>query len=271
MLEFYQNFPQQINPVAFSIGFFSMRWYSLMYLVGFLVIAGLLRWRINKKEGNLKWNDILDFLIYSFLGILIGGRLGYVIFYNLGYFIKHPLEIFSPINSSGELVGIFGVSYFGAVMGALVISYFFTKKRKLDFWNLFDFVLPAVAAGYFFGRIGNFLNNELYGRVTDGWWGMFFGSEKYLRHPSQLYEAFFEGVVLFIVLWALRNKFSNKKGIITGIYLIGYGVARFFVEFFREPDAHLGAVLGILTLGQIFSVLMLSAGIFVIYKSKKIS
>jgi len=260
MLNFYQNLPEIINPIAFSVGFFSIRWYSLMYLVGFLIAISLLKWRVSKKETELKWNDILDFLIYSFFGILIGGRLGYVIFYNPIYFAKHPLEIISPINLNGELVGFFGMSYFGAVIGVFLIAYLFTKKRKVDFWKLLDFVLPTVTAGYFFGRIGNFLNGELYGRVTDKWWGMFFANEEFLRHPSQLYEAFLEGFVLFIILWMLRNKFRDKKGIITGIYLAGYGIARFGVEFFREPDECLGFIWNFLTLGQIFAILIMIIG-----------
>lgn len=268
--ETYQNIPELINPIAFSIGFLSVRWYSLTYLVAFAVIVFLLKWRIKKKESDFKWNDILDFLIYSFIGILIGGRLGYVFFYDLGYFTSNPVEIFLPVQISNfqfQVTGFYGMSYFGALLGVSAISYFFAKKRKINFWKLLDFILPAIPAGYFFGRVGNFLNGELYGRVTEKKLGMDFG-DGFLRHPSQLYEAFFEGIILFVVLWILRNRFRDKLGIIIGLYLSGYGLFRFLIEFFREPDVHLGFVLGLLTLGQIFSVLIFFIGIFVIYGSK---
>lgn len=269
MLDFYQNLPEIINPIAFSIGFLSIRWYSLMYIIGFIIVVFLLRWRIHKKEGRFEWDDILDLLIYSFLGIIVGGRLGYVLFYNLNYFLSNPLEIIIPIKNTTyglQITGLYGMSYFGAVLGIIIVFYFFSKKRKLNFWRLLDFALPAVPAGYFFGRLGNFLNGELYGRTTDLFLGMNFNGE--LRHPSQLYEAFFEGVVLFVILWLLRNKLLDRKGMITGIYLAGYGISRFLIEFFREPDSQLGFVLGSFTSGQIFALIFFLGGTFLFYRSK---
>lgn len=268
MPSFYQNLPEIIDPIAFVVGFIHVRWYSLMYMVGFLVVIGLLRWRVAKGEGKFEWGDVIDFLIYSFVGALLGGRLGYVIFYNLDYFIKNPLEIISPVNSVGDFVGIFGMSYFGSVIGVAIVAYFFIKRRRLNFWELLDFILPAFAAGYFLGRIGNFLNGELYGRITESSWGMFFG-DKNLRHPSQLYEAFFEGFILFFVLWIIRNSLKDNRGMIVGIYLIGYGLFRFIIEFFREPDIQLGFIFSVLTLGQIFSVLMMILGVVIFKKAKE--
>jgi len=260
MLNFYHNIPKNINSIAFSVGFFDIYWYSLMYLIGFIVIVFLLRWRFLKKESSLNWNDIFDFLIYVFFGILIGGRIGYVFLYNWEYYKNNLFEIISPINSNGVFVGISGMSYHGALIGAVVVALFFCKKRKISFFKATDFVVPTIPAGYFFGRIGNFLNGELYGRVTDNKLGMFFGHEKFLRWPSQLLEAFFEGIVLFVILWIIRNKFSQKSGFLTGLYLIGYGVFRFLVEFLREPDWQVGLIFELLTLGQILSLTMIFAG-----------
>lgn len=266
MLEFYQNLPQMVNPVVFVMGSFPIYWYSLMYVAGFSMIAGLLYWRIFKKENDFIWTDIFDFLLNSFLAVIIGGRIGYVLFYNLSYFLSNPVEIILPFNSSGEFTGIYGMSYHGGVLGFIVVTYFFCKKRKINFLKLTDFILPAIPLGYFFGRIGNFLNGELYGRVTTVEWGMNFG-DGLLRHPSQIYEAFFEGIVLFTILWIVRNRFSKKTGLISGLYLLGYGIIRFGLEFWREPDAQLGVFFNYLTMGQILSIIMVGGGLFLINKN----
>lgn len=266
MLDFYRNLPQRIDPAIFSVGSFSVYWYSLAYLAGFSVIMALLYWRVYKKETNLVWNDIFDYLLNSFLAIIIGGRLGYVIFYNLDYFLVNPLEIIFPFGENGNFTGIYGMSYHGGVAGFILATYLFCKKRKINFLKLTDFVLPAIPAGYFFGRIGNFLNSELYGRETNEAWGMNFG-DGLLRHPSQLYEAFFEGIILFIILWTLRNKLIGKIGLISGLYLSGYGVVRFVIEFFREPDIQLGTFFNYLTMGQILSTIMIGGGLYLINSS----
>lgn len=267
MLQFYQHLPEYLNPIAFSIGDFSIRWYSLMYLVGFAVVYWLLMYRIgrddylskifneipNSKLENSKLkiqNLILDFLLYAFLGLLIGARLGYVLFYNLNYYIQHPLAIISPFEN-GNFVGIFGMSYFGGLIGIIISSLIFCKIKKINFFEWADFVVPAIPAGYFFGRIGNFLNGELYGKSTDRFWGMYFG-DGILRHPTQLYEAFLEGLLLFVILWLFRNK-SRFPGHLLAMYLFGYGVIRFFIEFLREQE---GATLFRMTTGQILSVII---------------
>lgn len=268
MLEIYQNIPQKIDPIALAFGSFSVYWYSLGYLAAFLLVIALLYWRTYKKETDIRWNDIFDFLLYSFLAIIIGGRIGYVIFYNLNYFLLNPLEIIFPFNKSGDFIGIYGMSYYGGVLGFVLVTFIFCRKKKINFLKLTDFILPAIPLGYFFGRLGNFLNGELYGRTTTRVWGMDFG-DGFLRHPSQLYEAFFEGVFLFFILWIFRNKLAKKTGSLTGIYAFGYGVFRFLIEFFREPDVYLRFVFYSLTMGQILSAFMIILGIILIKKSFK--
>ncbi|MDY0302418.1 MAG: prolipoprotein diacylglyceryl transferase [Candidatus Moranbacteria bacterium] len=268
MLEFYQSLPQKIDPVFFQIGSFSVYWYSIMYLVGFLTVVALTYYRFFKKETSFIWGEIFDFIFYGFWGGVIGGRIGYVIFYNLDYFWNNPLQVFWPFSDEGGFTGIYGMSFHGGVLGFVLTAYFFTRKRKIVFWKITEFVLPAVPAGYFFGRIGNFINGELYGRATSQKWGMDFG-DSVLRHPSQLYEAFFEGIVLFLILWSGRNKFKKKAGLISGVYVLGYGIARFVLEFWRQPDEHLGFMLGFLTMGQILSIFMIVAGTYLIFKNNK--
>lgn len=268
MLDFYQNLPEKIDPVAFNMGSFSIYWYSSMYLAGFLMVAGLLYWRIFKKETDLVWDDVFDFILFVFSGSILGGRIGYVIFYNFSYFFSNPLSIIMPFSENGDFVGIYGMSYHGGVLGFVLTGYFFSQKRKINFWKMMDFVLPAVPAGYFFGRLGNFLNGELYGRITDGKWGMNFG-DGLSRHPSQLYEAFFEGLILFLFLWLVRNNFSKKAGMISGLYVFSYGIIRFILEFWREPDEHLGFIFSFLTMGQILSLIMIAIGFYIISKNKK--
>jgi len=267
---FYQHLPEKINPVVFQMGGFKVGWYSLMYLVAFLVVYAILSYRIKKKEANLSLDDLVDFLFYAFWGMIIGARLGYVLFYNFTFFLHHPLNIISPYDfSSGRFTGISGMSYHGGLIGIILASWYFSRQKKINFWKLSDFVIPAVPAGYFFGRIGNFLNGELFGRITESHWGMFFSAGgNFLRHPSQIYEAFFEGIVLFVFLFFLRNR-KELGGHFLEIYILGYGIFRFFIEFFRQPDSQIGFVLG-LTLCQILSLAMiLSAFLIFIFRKKR--
>lgn len=269
----YQNIPLHIDPTALAVGSFSIGWYSLMYIAAFIVVYFLLSYRLNKKEGNYGKNLILDFLMYAMLGVLIGGRLGYVIFYNPIYYVHNPSAIISPYDfSTGELTGIYGMSYHGGLLAILIISIIFVRKNKLNFWKFADFIIPAIPAGYFFGRIGNFLNLELYGRVTNSWIGMHFplwtGAGPFLRYPSQLFEAFFEGMVLFIFLWILRNR-KKFDGYFIALYLIGYGSTRFMIEFIREPDEQIGYILHYFTLGQILSSGMIIFGVGIYFWRKR--
>jgi phosphatidylglycerol:prolipoprotein diacylglycerol transferase len=270
IVNFYQNLPLMINPIALRVGFFSLTWYSIMYLVAFLTVYLILQWRIKNDSkyfseiGNISEN-LENFFIYSIIGIIIGARLGYVLFYDWHFFLQHPLGIISPFDAAGNFVGIYGLSYHGGLIGAILAGIFFTKKYKISFWQMADFVIPAIPAGYFFGRIGNFLNGELYGRITDSPLGMYFLGENnliMLRHPSQLYEAFFEGIVLFLILWSLRNGIKYKGKLFHVpcfmLYVLGYGLVRFFIEFFRQPDTQIGLVFNVLTLGQVFCLIMIA-------------
>ncbi len=206
------------------------------------------------------------------MAVLIGGRLGYVLFYDLFYYLKHPLEIFLPfdVNNGFQYTGLYGMSYHGALIAIVIASVVFCRKYKLNFWLLADLLVVAVPLGYTFGRLGNFINGELYGRVTTVSWGMFFPLDPthQLRHPSQLYEALFEGVLLFVILWSLRKRI-RISGILFSLYLIGYGSVRFFLEFFRQPDQQLGLVFGPFTMGQILCLIMAIGGVMLLIKQHK--
>lgn len=315
-LYLYQHIPYHLDPVAFYFLGLPVDWYSLMYLAGFLVVYFLLRYRIAKGEflqdshsrenGNLvsnhkistldsriRGNDntketLLDLMLVTFGGLLVGGRLGYVLFYNLQYYIQNPMTIISPFDPvTHQFVGIFGMSYHGALIGALLAAWIFIKIRnnpikyqrscppkaefsRASFWQWANFIAPAIPAGYFFGRIGNFMNGELYGRATKVVWGMYFPADSYgiLRHPSELYEAFLEGIVLFLILWPFRNHPKIKDHMLA-LYIIGYAMARIMAEFFRQPDPQVGYIFSWLTLGQILSFLMLIFGISLIFIRQK--
>jgi phosphatidylglycerol:prolipoprotein diacylglycerol transferase len=269
MLEFYQNLPNQINPVIFSAGFISLHWYSLMWLMALGVTYFLLIWRIKKGEGSFDKSFIQDLLLNSFLGALIGGRLGYVLFYNFNYFLQHPLAIVSPYNfETGVWTGIYGMSFHGGLIGVFLAILFTARKYQHNFLAVADFILPAFCLGYFFGRLGNFFNSELVGRITESFWGMYFNGEAILRHPSQLYEAVGEGLLLFIIFWFLRNK-NFASGMLTGFYLMAYALMRFMIEFFRQPDEHLGFIFLNLSMGQILSSLMFLIGFWLVWRVKK--
>ncbi len=290
MLNFYQNLPQLIDPIAFLIGSFSIRWYSLGYLMAFVTAFCILSWRINRRESFQKKTDIfigcsqqkseknlekkeiysiiLDIFIFILVGLLIGGRLGYVLFYNFKYFWQNPLAIFWPFQN-GIFVGLFGMSYFGALLGGALAAFGFSKIKKINFWKMADFFAPAVAGGYFFGRLGNFFNGELLGRPTEHFWGMYFAGETFLRHPSPLYEAMGEGILLFLFLWLIRNR-AKFEGQIFLLYIGGYCLIRFILEFWRLPDFQLGLFFLNLTLNQILAlILFFTAAIVYFQKNKK--
>lgn len=259
----WQHLPAHLSPVILEIGSFQLRYYSVMYLVAFFLTYVLVMYRIRREDYRYSAETIQDLFFWGISGLIIGARLGYVLFYNLAYYLKHPLEILLPFSFDGGIhfVGISGMSYHGGAIGVLVVSLIFCRRSALNFWNLADLFCPAVPLGYTFGRIGNFINGELFGRATDAPWGMYFPLDptRQLRHPSQLYEAFFEGIILFVLLWSIRKK-SPFDGFLFSLYIIGYGLVRFFIEFFREPDGHLGFILGSLTMGQLLCVLMIAAG-----------
>lgn len=271
-LTWWQSLPERIDPVIFSAGTFQIKYYGVMYIVAFSLTYVLLSFRIKKHEFEIEKENLENFFFTVIIWVLIGGRLGYVLFYNFMYFVKSPLEIFLPFSFHGgfRFTGIAGMSYHGAVIAAFIGTWLFCRKNKIDLWGFTDFVMPAVPLGYTFGRLGNFINGELYGRETMSWIGMHFplaGSGS-LRHPSQLYEAFFEGIFIFIILWILRNK-NFVKGFFFSAYLILYGLVRFMIEYFREPDEQLGFVLLNLSMGQVLCVIMILSGLFIMILNKK--
>ncbi len=283
-LNFYQNLPSYVSPEIFSIGGFSLRWYSLSYIAAILLGMVITKNLIRKKKYNfnVKISDIDDFIVYLIIGIFLGGRIFYVIFYNFSYFITNPLEILLPFRFGADgiqFIGISGLSFHGGFIGGALAMYFFSKKKKLPFLKFTDLCALVIPIGYTFGRLGNFMNGELYGRVTEKFWGMYFQDYngipfEDLRHPSQLYEAFGEGILLFSILWFLKDK-KFPQGYITAFFTIGYGTIRFIIEFFRQPDAifqspenSLGTVLLGFSMGQVLCLVMVIFGFYLIFSIK---
>ncbi len=253
-----------IDPIAFSLGPLSVRWYGLMYLAGFVAFVALGRWRIARRA-DLKWTvkDIDDLLFYGVVGVVIGGRLGQVLFYEPGYYLAHPLEIFAVWKG--------GMAFHGGFLGVLVAMLLYARKRGLTWLAVMDFIAPLAPAGLGFGRIGNFINGELWGRAADPSlpWAMVFPHvDSIARHPSQLYQAFLEGIVLFGVLWWFSAK-PRATGAVSGVFLIGYGVVRFVAEFFREPDAGIFGLSYTVSMGQWLSLPMVAAGVAMLLWAKR--
>ena len=263
-----------IDPVLVQIGPLAIRWYALAYIAGILLAWLYVRKMVsnpNLWEGQSKptISEVDDFVIWATLGIIIGGRLGYVLFYNPVFYFSHPLEI--PQIWKG------GMSFHGGSAGIVVAILWFAKRKGLNFWQFFDMLAAAAPIGLFFGRIANFINSELWGRLTDVPWGFIVGDahletllnpdQLVARHPSQLYEAFLEGLVLFLILfWLIYSKKKlSQPGYIGSAFIAGYGIFRIFCEFFREPDAQLGFLFAGTTMGMLLSVPMVLLGVFGMY------
>ncbi|MBI5640096.1 MAG: prolipoprotein diacylglyceryl transferase [Nitrospirae bacterium] len=246
-----------ISPEIFRIGPFAIRWYGMMYLAGFAASYLLVKYQL-KEKGIVLAKDFVDSLYsYLILGLLLGARLGYVFFYDFGNYLRHPLEIFAVWHG--------GMSFHGGLIGSALAAFIFCRKSCVSFLQIADLLTVTAPVGLGFGRLGNFINGELYGRITDVPWAMVFPAGGPLpRHPSQLYECLLEGVLLFVILWSLRNR-GLKKGGLVALFLILYGAMRFIAEFFREPDAHLGFVFGPLTMGQLLSSAMIIAGSLIVF------
>ena len=274
LINTWRQLPSHISPTLFSIGSFQLRYYSLMYLVAFAIVYFLTLYRVKNENYEYTGETVQDYLVWAMLGLICGGRFGYALFYNFNYYFQHPLEIILPFNFSNgfKFVGLSGMSYHGGLIGILIVTLLFCRKYKINFWHFVDLFTPAIPLGYTFGRIGNFMNGELYGRATAMPWGMYFSLDltHSLRHPSQLYEAVFEGLVLFTLLWLIRKK-KCFDGFLIGIYICGYGFVRFFIEFFREPDYQLGFVLSFMSMGQVLCALMMMAGITILIWRKQVS
>ena len=248
-----------INPVAFSLGPVQVHWYGIMYLMAFMSAYLLAQWRV--KQYRLDWTteQIGDLIFYAAVGVILGGRLGYMLFYNTQQLIHHPLSLLKIWQG--------GMSFHGGLLGVLIAMVFFARKIKKTFWEITDFVVPLVPRGLAFGRWGNFINGELWGRTTTMPWGMVFpqAGDDFIRHPSQLYEFAGEGVLLGILLW-LYSRHPRKVGQTSGAFMLGYGIFRFLAEFTREPDRFLGTLSFGLSMGQWLSIPMIVFGLYLILR-----
>lgn len=248
----------QIDPVAFHLGPFPVHWYGVMYLIGFIGGWALLAWRIRVSPRGFKLEQLSDLLFYAALGIILGGRLGYMLFYDFTDVLHHPWRIL--------MIWQGGMSFHGGLLGVIIAMWLYGRKIGKSLIELTDFIAPVVPIGLGAGRIGNFINGELWGRVTDVPWAMVFpGGGDMPRHPSQLYEFFLEGVVMFTVLWIFSRK-ERPRWAVSGLFLLLYGTFRFIVEFFREPDPQIGYIaFGWLTKGQLLSIPMILLGSFILF------
>jgi phosphatidylglycerol:prolipoprotein diacylglycerol transferase len=247
-----------INPIALDLGFVQVYWYGIMYLLAFLS-AYLLANHRAKQLNNWHSQQIEDLIFYGAIGVVIGGRLGYMVFYNLDVFVVDPLSIFALQNG--------GMSFHGGFLGVALAMILFNRKYDKTFFSTIDFVVPLVPLGLGFGRLGNFINGELWGKITNSPLGMFIQEQGVSRHPSQLYEAFLEGLVLFVVLWVFSKK-PRPAMATSALFLILYGLFRFIIEFVRVPDIQLGYLaFGWLTMGQILSLPMIILGVYLLKRS----
>ena len=251
-----------ISPEIIKIGPFAVRWYGMMYLFGFALSYLLVKFQIIKKRLPVPQDFENSLYSYIIIGLLIGARLGYVIFYDMVTYVHKPLEVFAVWHG--------GMSFHGGLVGCFIAGILFCSKMKIDFWQTADLVIVTAPVGLGLGRLGNLINGELYGRISDVPWAMVFpGGGPLPRHPSQLYEFLLEGVILFIILWTAKDR-DYRTGVLTSLFLVLYGLFRFFVEFFREPDSQIGFIIGVLTMGQILSMGMMLLGVVIYYLRRRV-
>jgi phosphatidylglycerol---prolipoprotein diacylglyceryl transferase len=243
----------RIDPEIIRVGPLAIRWYGMMYVFGFASVYLLVLYQLKKKAIGITKAQIDDIFFYLVLGLLVGARLGYALFYNLPFYLHNPLEIFVLWHG--------GMSFHGGAIGTFVFGYWAMKRRGLRFTKLADLIVPPIPIGLFFGRIGNFINGELYGKPSDVPWAMVFpGAGPMPRHPSQLYEAGLEGLLLFVILWIYKDR-RKREGDVFAVFLMLYGIFRIVSEFFREPDIQVGYLFGLISMGQLLSVAMLVLGL----------
>jgi phosphatidylglycerol---prolipoprotein diacylglyceryl transferase len=253
----------EIDPILVEIGPLAVRWYGVMYSLAFIFGWPLLKIRAKRLKSNLTEEALGDLLVWVLLGVVLGGRLGYALFYQPDFYLANPLAILRVWEG--------GMAFHGGLLGVVVSCCVFARRNKISCSLLVDLLVPIVPLGLLLGRIGNFINGELWGRVTDVPWGMVFPDAGYLpRHPSQLYEAALEGILLFAVLWWLGRK-VRLPGFLFGVFILGYGMCRFIVEFFREPDLHMGFLSLGMTMGQWLSLPMVIVGIGFLLYSRRFS
>jgi len=253
----WSNIYQHFDPIAIKLGFFTIHWYGLMYVFALLSVLFVAKWIVKKDNLPIEQSQIDDYFVWAEIGVIVGARVGYILFYDthLSYYLLNPWQIFNPF-MDGTFVGIRGFSYHGGVIGFLIGTILFAKKSKIKFWLLVDISALSAGFGYFFGRIGNFLNQELIGRGSDLPWAIFVDGK--LRHPSTLYEAFLEGLMIFLILFLYRKR-KTFDGELAMIYGMLYAIFRSFCELYRQPDIQLGFIYSNwLTMGQ-----LLSFGIFI--------
>jgi phosphatidylglycerol---prolipoprotein diacylglyceryl transferase len=290
------NYPEWINPVI--IPGLPFHWYGMMYLLAFGTTYILFKYQIKKDSITMSDDDVVNLFFWTILGLILGARVFSTLVYDTsGIYWQKPWLIFWPFNSQMQMVGLQGMSYHGGLIGAISGLYIYIRIKKFSFLKTADLFVAGIPLGYTFGRLGNFINGELWGRVTDTKWGMIFPHATPIstkaegviqladklgishsgmiainlpRHPSQLYEAFFEGIFLWAVIWFFFRRFKKYNGLLLSVYLIGYGLIRFVIEYFREPDSDIGFVILNFSMGQLLCFLMIITGILVLFFSSKI-
>ena len=269
-MEFWQNIYSRFNPVAFNLGPVAVHWYGIMYALALISAIYIAKWFIKYDKLPIS-NDLFDsYIWWAEIGVILGARLGYILFYDTHtmYYLTHPWQIFNPY-IDGVYAGISGMSYHGAFFGFIIASYLFCRKNKISFWFITDIAVLGVSAAYVFGRIGNFFNQELIGRATDVPWGIYVG--QVLRHPSQIYEAILEGLLVFAILVYIRKR-KSFEGQLALMYGILYSSTRIIAEFFRQPDTQLGFIYSNwLTMGILQSLIVLAICVILYVKIKKIN
>lgn len=250
-----------IDPVIFAIGPLQVRWYGFMYVLGFTATYFLVRRQITSFKLKDLEKEFENLNLTMLICLVVGGRLGYVFFYNFSYYIKYPLEIFATWQG--------GMSFHGGLLGVIAGGWFYCHRKRLNFLENADVYVVTIPIGLGLGRVGNFINGELFGRVSDVPWAVVFpGGGPFTRHPSQLYEALLEGLLLFMILWPLKKAQYKKKwpsGSMLALFLVFYGIFRSFVEFFREPDAHIGLMANVISRGQLLSSMMICGGFLLLF------
>ena len=257
-------FTHNFNPILLEIGFISIRWYSLAYIFGILFGWWLARKIISYKSASLNINlyDFDELVTNIIISVIIGGRIGYVLFYNPSYYFSNPIDILKVWEG--------GMSFHGGLLGIVVGTYFFSIKKNIRIFNLLDVISCVAPIGLFFGRIANFINSELYGKPTEFFFSVAFPQiDNLYRHPSQLYEAFLEGVVILIILNLIMFKKNYRESLCSSLFLILYGSFRIFSEYFREPDAHIGYLFDLLSIGSLLSLFMIFAGLIIYFTKTK--